>query len=572
LNKQKAKENKNIANASKSLVAGAIGKIQAKNNLNKQKAEENKNIANASKSLVAGAIGKIQAKENAVQKSLNLEPKHKAILNKISKYTNQRITNFRSRAANPFRSEAELNKTNAEVNAMIKLVDDEKIRKGVEFKIKQIEGLTNADVTEFMNKWKNKTVFNQARKRGAGRLAGKTKTEERAKVGDENTFNSAGEMNRLNLLKKAKDQVARFGGRIGKWDPAIKNAKNSTALTNLEKKLNKKVELRKEIKASQVGAIRKRGHLEKVMQLYNDVDRRRKLFEQQLANITGNTKKRELSKYIVGLNLPAKNKSNYVKQTNKPGANLNMIRVTVNKQIPKTNTKGYTVNVSNVNPLFAEPNKGEKFKVSNVNPLFAEPKPPNAPQPNKPSFRALVQKNKEKRVMNAVKVAGKKVALSRSSGPERVKMARNLAPAKQENVKKVVNAVKLFNRQSATSTINRLKKLTPAEKTRYKGQIGSANTKAVIKEIQESAVRMDARKKFEENAHKKAEVPAVTLAPKPSNRQSATSTINRLKKLTPTEKTKYKGQIGRANTQNRIKEIRVAAEKAAESAKRMLRR
>ena len=578
LNKQKAeeakkaKENKNIANASKSLVAGAIGKIQAKNNLNKQKAEENKNIANASKSLVAGAIGKIQAKENAVQKSLNLEPKHKAILNKISKYTNQRITNFRSRAANPFRSEAELNKTNAEVNAMIKLVDDEKIRKGVEFKIKQIEGLTNADVTEFMNKWKNKTVFNQARKRGAGRLAGKTKTEERAKVGDENTFNSAGEMNRLNLLKKAKDQVARFGGRIGKWDPAIKNAKNSTALTNLEKKLNKKVELRKEIKASQVGAIRKRGHLEKVMQLYNDVDRRRKLFEQQLANIAGNTKKRELSKYIVGLNLPAKNKSNYVKQTNKPGANLNMIRVTVNKQIPKTNTKGYTVNVSNVNPLFAEPNKGEKFKVSNVNPLFAEPKPPNAPQPNKPSFRALVQKNKEKRVMNAVKVAGKKVALSRSSGPERVKMARNLAPAKQENVKKVVNAVKLFNRQSATSTINRLKKLTPAEKTRYKGQIGSANTKAVIKEIQESAVRMDARKKFEENAHKKAEVPAVTLAPKPSNRQSATSTINRLKKLTPTEKTKYKGQIGRANTQNRIKEIRVAAEKAAESAKRMLRR
>ena len=577
LNKQRAGEAKRLERAEPK-EENNFNANKAVNNLNKQKAEEakkakeNKNIANASKSLVAGAIGKIQAKENAVQKSLNLEPKHKAILNKISKYTNQRITNFRSRAANPFRSEAELNKTNAEVNAMIKLVDDEKIRKGVEFKIKQIEGLTNADVTEFMNKWKNKTVFNQARKRGAGRLAGKTKTEERAKVGDENTFNSAGEMNRLNLLKKAKDQVARFGGRIGKWDPAIKNAKNSTALTNLEKKLNKKVELRKEIKASQVGAIRKRGHLEKVMQLYNDVDRRRKLFEQQLANIAGNTKKRELSKYIVGLNLPAKNKSNYVKQTNKPGANLNMIRVTVNKQIPKTNTKGYTVNVSNVNPLFAEPNKGEKFKVSNVNPLFAEPKPPNAPQPNKPSFRALVQKNKEKRVMNAVKVAGKKVALSRSSGPERVKMARNLAPAKQENVKKVVNAVKLFNRQSATSTINRLKKLTPAEKTRYKGQIGSANTKAVIKEIQESAVRMDARKKFEENAHKKAEVPAVTLAPKPSNRQSATSTINRLKKLTPTEKTKYKGQIGRANTQNRIKEIRVAAEKAAESAKRMLRR
>jgi hypothetical protein len=133
------------------------------------------------------------------------------------------------------------------------------------------------------------------------------------------------------------------------------------------------------------------------------------------------------------------------------------------------------------------------------------PRPPNVPKPNKPSFRALVQKNKEKRVMNAVKLAGKKVALSRASGPERVKMARNLAPAKQENVKKVANAVAIFNRQSAISAVNRLKKLSLAEKTRFKGQISGANTKARIKEIQESAVREDARKKAEENRAKEEE-------------------------------------------------------------------
>jgi len=171
-----------------------------------------------------------------------------------------------------------------------------------------------------------------------------------------------------------------------------------------------------------------------------------------------------------------------------------------------------------------------------------EPKMTNNPLFNaKPSFRALVQKNKEKRVMNAVKLAGKKVALSRASGPERVKMARNLAPAKQENVKKVANAVKVFNRQSATSAINRLKKLSLAEKTKFKGQISGANTKARIKEIQESAVREDARKKAEENRAKEEE-----------RKKKASVEAERVRKLSEKKRT------------------REAAERAAASAKKML--
>ena len=38
----------------------------------------------------------------------------------------------------------------------------------------------------------------------------------------------------------------------------------------------------------------------------------------------------------------------------------------------------------------------------------------------KPSFKALVQKNKERRVVNAVKTAAQKTALSQATGAERV--------------------------------------------------------------------------------------------------------------------------------------------------------
>jgi len=251
---------------------------------------------------------------------------------------------------------------------------EEEERVGAKLKFNEINGLTGEDVTEFMKKWdasKNDSIFNQARKRGAGRLVGKNKTEnrskpkeenefnaskaanilnkqrdgeakrlERSKPKEENEFNASGEMNKLelepkrnSLMKKARDEVGRFAGRIGKWDPAIKNAKNSNTITNLETQLNNKIALRKEIQASKIGPLKKRGHLEKVMQLKNNIGQRRKIFEQQLTNIDRNTKIQELSKYIMSLNIPATNKRKYVKETNNPDANLNMIRRTVNKQV-----------------------------------------------------------------------------------------------------------------------------------------------------------------------------------------------------------------------------------------------
>ena len=459
--------------------------------------------------------------------------KRQKVLNEISKHTNKRITNLKARAANPFMTAEEYNQIAQDVKKMVNIVASEntfnasaelnkqlnieanrqkrnqneknfnasaelnkqlnikgkeinkantnkKIREGVEFKLKEIKGLTNTDIEDFMKKWntsKNKTIFNQARKRGAGRLAGKKKTEERAKSKEENNFNASAAMTNLNLapqrnklFKKAKTEVGRFGGRIGKWNPAIKNAKTNSQLENLEKQLNKKVELRKEIQMSKIGPIKKRGHLEKVMELKNNVTRRRKIFEQQLSDLTQDAKKRELSRYIRGLNIPQENKTGYIKRINAPNPNLSLIRASANKQVNQ--------------------------KISNA---------------SKSLVAGVIGKIQEKE-----------------------------------------NAVKVFNRQSATSVINRLKKLSQVNKTKYKGQISRAETKAQIKDIQENAVRVDARMKFEENKKKeeerkkRADVEAERvrkMKAKKAAREAAERAVESAKKmLTETEKMKAKAR------------------------------
>ena len=496
---------------------------------------------------------------------------------------------------NTFNAADELNKQlNIKGKEINKANTNKKVRNGVEFKLKQVKGLTNADIEEFMKKWdtsKNKTIFNQARKRGEGRIKGKKVKNERNKPKQENNFNASAAINKLNmapkknsLMKKAKNEVGRFAGRIGKWDPAIKNAKNNATLTNLENQMNKKIELRKEIQTSKIGPVKKRGHLEKVMQLKNNVGQRRKIFEEQLTNLSNKGERNTLKKYIQGLNIPRENKSGYVKRINAPNANLALIRASVNKQVNQkiSNASKSLVagaigkiqanenkNIANASKslvsgaieqvkkneaatkiqavvrgkknrnmamnkkrteftelakktstnfsrnIIAMKNMKNAFKLrgriegavrknkslenakvmggkARVNPLFENngeisaaaltPKPPNVSKPNKPSFRTLVQKNKEKRFVNSVKLAGKKTALSAASGAERIKMARNLAPTTQTNVKKATNASKIFDVKAKAvemTNIDRIKKSGEAAeaKRKLKAEQRKANKK-----------------------------------------------------------------------------------------------
>jgi len=118
-----------------------------------------------------------------------------------------------------------------------------------------------------------------------------------------------------------------------------------------------------------------------------------------------------------------------------------------------------------------------------------KPKPPNGPKPNRPSFKALVQKNKERRVVNAVKTAAQKTALSQATGAERVQLAKKFAPRTQANVRKSNNASKIFKTnvrkaaegaaESAKEKLrkNAEKRATMMNKSSYQAKINSRNFK-----------------------------------------------------------------------------------------------
>jgi hypothetical protein len=391
---------------------------------------------------------------------------------------------------------------------------------------------------------------------------------------------------RNTLQKKMKQDILKsVPGFVGQyrrgWERAIDQAKGEQALKALSEDLSKKIKLREEIEQSKIGTLRKRGHLTRLMDVKNDVDMRRRMFEQQLGNLEKNTKKRELSAYIVKLNIPAENKSNYVKQINKPGANLNMIRASANKQVEQK--------ISNVSKSLVAGAIGKIQKKENKNIA-------NASKALVAGAIGKIQKKENKNIANASKslVAGaisnlkkKNAAARKIQATFRRKKDRNanennngeisaaaLAPKPsfsafaQKNTKKVANAVVIFNRRSATSVVNRLKKLTPIEKTQYKGKISRANTKSEIREIQESAVRVDARKKFEENKKKAdAESERVRkMKEKKATREAAErAAVSAKKMLTETEKMKAKAKENKKFNNKLAEKRRLLREREAKS-------
>ena len=465
-------------------------------------------------------------------KRKNIPKPFKPKLNTINEKPNQEKKAVNDE--NTFNAAAELNKQlNIKGKELNKVNTNKKIRDGVEFKLKQINGLTNVDVAEFMKKWnksKNKTIFNQGRKRGAGRVAGKAKTEERAKPKAANNFNAGAEINRLNLaptknriFKKAKNEVGRFAGRIGKWDPAIKNAKNDATLRNLEKQLNKKIELRKEIQMSKIGPIKKRGHLEKVMELKNDVAQRRRIFEEQLANLSKKGERNALKKYIQGLNIPRENKTGYIKRINAPSANLALIRASADKQVnqkisnaSKSLVAGAIKKAKNdeaatkIQAAFrGKKNRNKvarmKFeKKTNVTNTFVptgfnESKVFDNPLAVKPTktFRDIVKNNKKRRVMNnvktAAKIAAEKKKLSEATGAERVRLSREQSAAtsrdKGKNATTAASLMKKRNNQFVKTGVSK----AAALKAEQKRAETAAKKQAKKNKVQEALKAQKAR-------------------------------------------------------------------------------
>jgi hypothetical protein len=133
-----------------------------------------------------------------------------------------------------------------------------KTREGVEWKLKQI-GVKGSDLQSLMKRWndsKNKTIFDEARKKVE---------EERAK-----------QMAKQPLLNKVVREIPGIFGQWRRgWEDAIRKANTPEELQRLERLLDQKVSLRKEIEQASISEDKRRGQLRFVMQMRNDVEKRR---------------------------------------------------------------------------------------------------------------------------------------------------------------------------------------------------------------------------------------------------------------------------------------------------------
>jgi hypothetical protein len=333
--------------------------------------------------------------------------------------------------------------------------------------------------------------------------------------------------------------VTGFTGQYRRgWERAVDEAKTMPKLREIGTDLTKKTILRGEIDKSKIGPLKKQGHLRRVMDIKDDVTERRRIFEEQVREklLVDEIPARESAiNRMVSLTRNRRTMYKGKLRSAKTVNNLDAIKNEAQKENEKKkqNMKAqfkmnplYNNDVKNnksLNNALVKPRKNlvNGFKVYNVptgelknmttspgTKKMLVPKPPNTPKPEKPAprtFKNIVQKNKEKRVVNAVKLAAKKTALSRASGPERVKMARNLAPRTQNNVKKVEKVVELFERREGISTINRLKKLPVKNKTIFKGRIDRAKSKMEINQIKLDAKKMNDAIRQEEERKKEVE-------------------------------------------------------------------
>ena len=295
------------------------------------------------------------------------------------------------------------------------------------------------------------------------------------------------------------------------WEGAINKARTSKELKDIQDLLTNKVSLRNQIEQSNLGE--KRGHLMRVMNMKNDVNRRRRIFEQQLkkpiykSNEENNNKFKTkiynnpmaaptmINNPIYANNLNTEKKkrneeaaANALKKV-KLNAEKNRLKKLVKKSKLNTNpfwaieinaltnvNKGKNIEKKIKNKLQKKPiyesneENNKKFKTKIYNNPMAAPTMTNNPmfstENKKSSFKAIVQKNRERRVMNAVKTASQKTAVSQATGAERVKLARKFAPSTQANVKKANNAGKVFK-------TNARKVATLTNKSSYQAKINS---------------------------------------------------------------------------------------------------
>ena len=499
-NAEAAKKAQNEANAKKAANnAESAKKVQNEANVEAaKKVKKNKNTNELSVLLNSSNVltNKDKVKYlNSFEKGANFNTLLNTVKVNIKTKTNKRNAN--AEAANEANATAAMEKLNKNTK-----LQGNKNRKTL-LKLFETTKINKKESDEYINAFeKGRQTFKEikedivmkAKRNSFGRKLNSKPTET---VNNNAEMKASATLNDLNvkpkrntLMEKAKKEVAQIGGRIGKWGNAIKGANTLNKVSNLNKKLNKKSELRDEIKISKLGPINKTGHRVKIMQLENNVGARRRIFEQQLTNLAQKNKKKELSTHISRMNISKANKNGYNKQIKLPNANLNMIRASANKQVSnKTkvidNPLFENKTKVRVNPLFE--NNGEisaaalapvKNKVAlRLGGRAAEPRPPDGPRPNTlapRSFKGVVKNMREKKVMNGVRVAAKiaknQKELSEATGAQRIQLARQQ--------RATTNRTKGVNTTTAASLLT----TSSPTKSRQQRRMNEAATKKVAKQ------------------------------------------------------------------------------------------
>ena len=356
-------------------------------------------------------------------------------------------------------------KLNAEKNRLKKLVKNSKLNTNPFWGI-EINALTNVN--------KGKNIEKKIRNKATNSIENKRKQ----------------------VRNKAIEIIGGYGnGRIGKWDGVIRGA-NSKTLNSLNKNLNNRLSLIKKLNKPGVQesfpSLKWQGLKRNVLKFDQKVDEMQKRSE-YLPRQKTLTKKREPipmgSRGNLNVRIMGAKNAITLNALDKEIDELIAKQPKYSKKVPMGNFKTYN------NPLA----KNNKIPGAKPNPAFTMETLP--PAPPKRSFknvgRQTVTNVKMQGIRNATNIARKQKAIREAQGPERIKLARQLAAEQtrqggSNKTKRAAGVIQVpltsANRLSAISFVNKLRsKLPPGRNAVYKGQIKRAETKAALNAIKKRA-------------------------------------------------------------------------------------
>ena len=362
-------------------------------------------------------------------------------------------------------------KLNAEKNRLKKLVKNSKLNTNPFWGI-EINALTN------VNKGKNI----------------EKKIRNRSEVVADQTINNRKKV----VTNKAKQIVAGPFGRIGLWNREIKSATTTERLNVINSELNKRRQFINKVERNtrEYGEFPSAGRTPVKQTLKNHARQYKRTLTNLENRFAAIPRQKVLSNKMKMGRLTAFTEQYYninsINKLNKLERVINDLISKQPKKVPMQNFKTYD------NPLVKN-NKIPKDMTKINNPVFNSKTLP--PAPPKRSFknvgRQTVTNVKMQGIRNATNIARKQKAIREAQGPERIKLARELAAEQtrqggSNKTKRAAGVIQVpltsANRLSAISFVNKLRsKLPPGRNAVYKGQIKRAETKAALNAIKKGA-------------------------------------------------------------------------------------